>query len=69
VTAKEQLLQYVQGLTEEEAIDKLPWVVGPEPEFPAAPPEVMSMFRRAMEDSEAGRSLSDEEFGRRFGLD
>ncbi len=68
MTAKQMLLEYVAGLTEEEAMEKIPWIVRSAPEYPPAPPEIMEKFRRAMADSDAGRTISDDEVARRFGL-
>jgi hypothetical protein len=70
MTAKEQLLEYVQGLTEEEAIDVLPFIVGPGPSFPPAPPEVMELLRHAQENRRlGGKSYTTEEVRRSLGLD
>ena len=72
MTAKEALLERIVALSEEEAaeaLDLLGYVDDQDREFPVASPKVMEMFRRAMADSDAGRTLSDEEFGRRHGLD
>jgi len=54
MTAKEQLLEYVASLSEEEAIDTLPWIYRPVPAFPPAPPEVIAQLREALTASEGG---------------
>ena len=70
MTAKEKLLEYVQGLTEEEAMDAIPFIVAPEPTFPPAPPEVMAKFQKALEHSRGGGvRYSTEEVRRHLGLD
>ena len=73
MTAKQRLAERVDDFTEEEAAGALA-ILGLEepkewPEFPPASPRIMDLFRRAMADSEAGRSISDEEFGRRHHLE
>ena len=71
VTAKEVLLERVEALTEEEAaeaLDLLGFTDSPDREFPPASEEVMALFRKAMADSEAGRSISHEDFRRKHGL-
>jgi hypothetical protein len=73
MTAKQRLAEKIDEFSEEEAAEAL-CLLGLEegtewPEFPPASLRVMDQFRRAMADSDAGRSISDEEFGRRFGLD
>ena len=54
MTAKEQLLEFVAGLSEEEAIDTLPSIYRRAPEFPPAPPEVIAQLREALAAAESG---------------
>ena len=64
MTAKEKLLEFVSGLTEEEAEDKLPWIA---PLFePPAPdrrltPAGRAAIDRGLADVEAGRFVTLEE--------
>lgn len=71
MTAKERLTECVDAFTETEA-EKALEMLGLEqaewPDFPPASPKVMEMFHRAMADSDAGRTVSDEEVTRQFGL-
>ena len=69
MTAKEALREWVERLSEEEAQAKLPWVTASPPDFRPASPEVMALFRRALADSDAGRTITDDEFSRRHGLE
>lgn len=66
MTAKQKLLEYVAAMTEEEAEEKLPWIVGSDSDFPAASPEVMAMFRHALKESDEGAPRYTTEEVRRF---
>lgn len=65
MTAKQKLLEYVTGLTEEEAEEKLPWLVGT---FETVSAERrLSVAERAgiergLADVKAGRFITLEEF-------
>lgn len=67
MTAKEKLLEYVQGLTEAEAIEKLPWIVEPAVRASLTAEEIRQV-ERAIESLDAGRKLSHAEMKSRFGL-
>lgn len=73
MTAKQRLAETIEQFSEEEAAEALSLLgldEGAEwPDFPPASPRVMEQFRLAIADAKAGRTISDEEFGRRFGLD
>jgi hypothetical protein len=69
MTAKQVLMDYVAGLSEEEAMDKIPLLIPPEPDFPPASPEVMAKFHKSIAELDAGFSRSHEEVFRRFNLD
>jgi hypothetical protein len=73
MTAKEKLAERIDAFTEEEAEEALALLFveeeGEWPDFPPAPPSVMEQFKRAMVDSDAGRTTSDSEMRRRFGIE
>lgn len=64
MTAKQQLLEYVQGLTEEEAMDVLPFIVKPPPLTPAQ----LEGIERGLRSLDEGRKVSNEDMKRRFGI-
>lgn len=74
MTAKEKLAEHVQALTEDEAAEALELLgldddPGEWPDFPPAPAHIIELARKAIAEADAGRLISDEEFGRRLGLD
>jgi hypothetical protein len=72
VTAKEKLVERVSGLSEEEAAEALRLLFLDDetewPDFPPAPPEIVELARRVIA-SPHRPFLTDEEFGRKHGLD
>lgn len=77
MTAKELLRERIEALTEEEAAEALELLDAgvfadgecAEPEFPAAPQHIIELAQKAVAEADTGRLISDEEFGRRLGLD
>jgi hypothetical protein len=67
MNAKEQLLEFVEGLSEEEATEKLPWMIdrGPAPALTASQRVAVE---RALANLDAGRKVSNAEMKRRFGI-
>lgn len=67
VTAKQLLMDYVAGLSEEEALARLPLLTDAGP-APALTPAQIAEIREALADLDAGRRLSHADVKRRFGL-
>ncbi|MCC6269060.1 MAG: hypothetical protein IT300_15945 [Dehalococcoidia bacterium] len=64
MTAKQQLLEYVSRLTEEEAEDKLPWlapILEPRPANRRLNPAERAAVDRGLADIEAGQFVTLEE--------
>ena len=68
MTAKEQLLEFVLGLSEEEAAEKLPWMMDDGPAPPLTPPQRVAV-QRALANLDAGKQISNAEMKQRFGID
>lgn len=71
MTAKEKLAEQIEQFTEEEAEEALALLGLDErndwPDFPPAPPHIMEMARRSLDDYAEGRFRTDEELDREFG--
>ena len=73
MTAKERLAEKIDRFTEEEAEEALALLAVRDdesvwPDFPRAPAEVVELARRVIASPQR-RCLTDEEFGRKHGLD
>lgn len=62
-------MDYVSALSEEEAIEKLPLIIPPEPDFAPASDRVMGQFHKSIAELDAGLSRSHEDVFRRFNLE
>jgi hypothetical protein len=76
MTAKQLLIERIEALTEEEAVQALELLDSEfmldddrEREFPPAPAHIIALARKAIAEADAGRLISDEEFGGRLGID
>ena len=67
VTAKQMLMDYVSGLSEEEALAKLPLLADAGPPPPLTPGQITEI-REAIDELDAGRRVSHADVKRRFGL-
>lgn len=67
MTAKQALMDYVAGLTEEEAAAKLP-LIRDAGEPPALTPDQIDQVRRSLADLDAGRKTPHGDVKRRFGI-
>ena len=67
MTAKQLLMEYVAGLSEEEALARLPLLADAGP-APTLTPTQLAEIREALADLDAGRRVSHADVKRRFGL-